>query len=149
MTVTTRSRRTPLAARRIGYLAVSVVTVLALLAINVWPGWDVLPFLTADTERVLLLFNLSLVVGLLVNLGYVVHDPAWVRSLGDLVTAIVGLAVLARIWDVFPFDFREYSLNWAMLVRVVLFAAMVGTVIGVLINAVGLTRTLLSRSLSG
>ena len=137
MTVTTQSRRTPLAARRVGYVAVSAFTAWALLAINIWPGWEVLPFLTADTDRVLALFNLSLVVGLLVNIAYIVSDSAWVRSLGELITATVGLAAFARIWEVFPFDFRGDSFDWALLVRTVLVVAIVATVIGMLVNLVG------------
>jgi hypothetical protein len=43
-----------------------------------------------------------------------------VKSLGDLVTTGVSLAVLVRIWQVFPFDFAGWSVDWSWLVRLVL-----------------------------
>ena len=138
MTVTTPTRRTPLAARRIGYIVAGVITAWILFAINVSPGWQVLPFLTPDTDRVLLLVNASIAAGLIANMVYIAHDPAWIRSLGDLVTAVVGLAALGRIWEVFPFDFRDSSFDWATLVRVVLAVAMIGSAVGIVANVVGL-----------
>jgi hypothetical protein len=52
------------------------------------------PFLTSDTADVLGLLNFSLLLGIAVNLLYVVRDPRWLTALGDLVTTGVGLAVL-------------------------------------------------------
>jgi hypothetical protein len=40
-----------------------------------------------------------------------------VKSLGELVTTGIGLAVLVRIWQVFPFDFAGWSVDWSWLVR--------------------------------
>jgi hypothetical protein len=138
MPVTATTRRTPVAARRIGYIAASVILFWMLVGLNLLPGWDAVPFLTRDTDQVLLLVNLSLAVSLLANVAYIAYDPAWVRSLGDVVTAMVGLAALARVWEVFPFDFSAYSFDWALLVRLVLGVAIVGSVIGVIVNLVNL-----------
>jgi hypothetical protein len=90
MTVITPTHHRRLAARHLGYAALSVINVWILFAFNVSPGWEVLPFLTADTGRVLFLFNLSIAVSLVANLVYIAYDPAWVRSLGESVTAMVG-----------------------------------------------------------
>src|SRR5688572_13276695 len=119
-------RGTPLAARRIGYLLAALINISVLFAVNVVPGWDVLPFLTADTGRVLPVVNLSLVVGIVANLAYVARDSGWFRSFGDLIIAAVGLAALARIWVVFPFDFDAHSFNWGLVTRIVLVVAIVG-----------------------
>jgi hypothetical protein len=42
-----------------------------------------------------------------------------------------ALAVLVRVWQVFPFDFGGSSVDWPMIVRTALVFAIVGTVIGV------------------
>ncbi|MGI8329731.1 hypothetical protein ACRYCC_07175 [Actinomadura scrupuli] len=80
-------------ARRVGYLIAAGIGAALLYALNVRPGWDALPFLTDETSRVLGLLDLSLVAGLIFNLGYVLHDPPWLKSLGDLVTTGIGLVV--------------------------------------------------------
>jgi hypothetical protein len=117
--------------RRVGYVLAAAINLGILFAVNVIPGWEALPFLTSDTELVLALVNLSLAVGALANVAYVIHDPTWLRELGDLVTGLAGLATMARFWVVFPFDFGAYSFDWGWLTRFVLIVAIVGSVIGV------------------
>jgi len=106
----------------------------------VWPGWQEVHFLTDDTGQVLWLVNLSLVVSVAANAVYIAHDPAWLKSIGDLVTTGIGLAVLARLWQVFPFDFSGYSVNWGALARFVLVVAIVGSIIGIVVQVVSLIR---------
>jgi hypothetical protein len=130
----------PRAVRRVGYLLAGVINLGILYAINVTPGWEALPFLTSDTELVLPLVNLSLAVGVLANLAYAARDPAWAKALGNLITGLVGVAAMARIWTVFPFDFDAYSFNWGLLTRFVLFVAIVGSLIGIIVACVGLVR---------
>jgi len=136
----TEARRTPVAARRLGYLVGAGINAALIVALHVWPGWRVLPFLTEDTERVLGLVTASFVAGVLVNLAYVARDPAWVRAAGDLLTATVGLAAMVRIWTVFPFDFGDYSFDWALVARIVLVVGIIGTVIGLVANTISLLR---------
>jgi hypothetical protein len=76
----------------------------------------VVSLLTDDTRQVLGLVNLSLAAGLVANLVYLTQDAPVVNSLGDLVTTGIGLAVLVRIWQVFPFDFAGWSVDWSWLV---------------------------------
>jgi hypothetical protein len=133
------------AVRQIGYLLAVLINIGILFAVNVVPGWDVLPFLTADTGRVLPVVNLSLVVGAVANLAYVAYDSGWFKPFGDLIIAAVGLAALARIWVVFPFDFSAYSLNWGLVTRVVLVIAIVGSAIGTLAQLFGLVREVVGR----
>jgi hypothetical protein len=134
------ARRPPPAARRFGYLIAAAVTAAMLYLIDVWPGWQELPFLTDDTKQVLWLVNVSLVASISANVVYVAYDPAWLKSLGDLVTTGIGLTVLARLWQVFPFDFSGYSFNWDALARFVLVVAIVGSIIGILVQFVSLVR---------
>ena len=58
------------AARRSGYVVAIVLNAAMLYAINVWPGWDVVPFLTDDTVDVLDVVNASIVATLVANVVY-------------------------------------------------------------------------------
>jgi hypothetical protein len=145
MTLAEAPVRRPASMRRVGYVLAGFINLGILIAINVTPGWAALPFLTPDTELVLPLVNLSLVVGVLANVAYAAYDPAWVRSLGDLVSALVGIAAMARVWAVFPFDFGAYSFDWGLLTRFVLAIAIAGSLIGVIAGSVNLLRALVER----
>lgn len=140
------NRRGPsVAARRFGYVLAAVITAAIWLVINEWPGWQELSFLTDETQDVLPLVNFSLIVSVAVNLIYAVRDPRWLKSLGDLVTTGIGLAVMVRLWQVFPFDFSGDSINWAVLARILLVMGIVGSCIGILVQIVTLARVAYHR----
>jgi hypothetical protein len=145
MTVTAPMRRPSLAGRRFGYLLAAAINAVILYLVNRWPGWQFLDFLTGDTTRVLWLFDFSLVVGIVVNLAYAGYDPPWLTAAGNLVTTAIGIAVLGRIWRVFPFDFGDAAFDWAMLIRVLLVVGIAGAAIGVVVNLVSLIRTIVIR----
>ncbi len=149
MTIAAPSRRQSVASRRVGYVISALFNAVALYVINVWPGWDAVPFLTADTRQVLGIVNASLIVSLVVNLVYVVHDPPWLKSFGDLVTLGIGLAVLIRLLQVFPVDFTGYSFDWALVIRILLVVGLVGTAIGIVVQLVSLARILAGRPVAG
>ena len=134
MTTTATRRRPSVAARRGGYLVAAAANSALLYLTFVQPGWRAVPFLTEETPRVLGWYTLSLIAGLACNLLYVAYDHAWARALGDLVTTVLGLAVLVRVWQVFPFDFGGSSVDWPMIVRTALVLAIAGTVIGVVVR---------------
>lgn len=105
-----------------------------LYALNAWPTWHAVPFLTPRTAEVLGLVNASLIVGLIVNVVYlaVTSPPIW--ALGQLVVLAVGLAAAFQIWNVFPFDFGAYSFDWALVVRILLVVGIVGSIIGLIVQ---------------
>lgn len=133
-----RSRPGP-AARRVGYVFAALFDALFLWLLHRWPGWEAVPFLTPQFADVLWLVDLSLWVGLAANLVYLVRDPRWLTALGGLATTGVGLAAAIRLWQVFPFDLGD---GWTGLVRVAIVLGIVGSVIGVLVNAVTVVRSL-------
>ena len=128
------------AARRVGYTIAALIDAALWFLINVRPGWDVLPFLSGATARVLPLVNASLIVGLAVNLAYLFHDGARFKALGGLVTTGVGLAAIIQVWRVFPFDFHGYAINWPIILRIVLIVGMVGSAIGLLVQFLAFVR---------
>ena len=144
MTKTARTRPT-VGARRFGYVVAVLVNAAMLYAVNRWPGWEVLPFLTADLVLVLGLVNASIVVNLAANLVYLVRDPRWLRALGDLLTTAVGLVALVRMWQVFPFDFSGDWAGWTLVVRILLGLGIVGSAIGLVTACVSFAKGVTTR----
>jgi hypothetical protein len=138
------ARRPGPAARRFGYALAILVNAAILYAVNVWPGWQILPFLTGEFRQLLDLVNLSLIAGMVANLIFLIFDVPWVKALGDLVVTVIGLAVMVRFWQVFPFDFADTTLDWALITRVVLIVAMAGTAIAILVQLVVLVRSIVA-----
>jgi hypothetical protein len=124
----------------VGYAVGAVVNALVLVAVNWWPGWDAVPFLTADTRLVLGWVNASIVVGLLANLMYAVSDPPWLRALGDGVQNVVGLVAMVRLWQVFPVHFAPGGFDWELVARVFLGIGIVGASIAIVVALVRLAR---------
>jgi hypothetical protein len=140
MSRTTERKRPSAGARRAGYAVAVLVNAALLVAVNGWPGWEALPFLTPDTELVLGLVNASMLASLAANAVYLLHDPPWLRALGDVATTSVGLVALVRIWQVFPLDFGDSSFDWALVAHVLLGVAIVGSVIGILVGLTSFVR---------
>lgn len=145
MTTSVRKRRPSVRTRRAGYLVGVVLNGVLLILVNAWPGWDVLPFLTPAFPTVLGLVDLTLVAGLVTGLVQLWQDPEWLVALNGVVTTCAGLAALARLWQVFPFDFTGSSFDWALTARIVLVVGLAGSVIGLLAQVAALTRAGLRR----
>lgn len=125
--------------RRVGYAIGAVVNVALLVALNVWPGWDAVPFLTPDFEQVLGLINLSLAVGFLTSVVNLALDSFGAKALGDLATNAIGFAVSVRLLQVFPFDFSG-GFDWSLIVRILLVLGVVGSLFGAGAAVVRLVR---------
>ena len=139
-----RTRPGPVA-RRFGYSVAIAVNLAMLFLVNSAPGWDALPFLSGETTEVLVWVNASFLVGVAANLVYLVHDPLWLRSLGDVLTAAFGIVVMVRVWQVFPFTEDVTSTGWGDLVHVVLAVGIAGSVIGIATGLVGFARAVSRR----
>jgi len=142
MTLTeTASKRPAVGDRRVGYVVAVLVNAAVLYAVNVWPGWQALPFLTEDMRLVLGLVNASMLVSIVANMVYFVADPRWLKALGDIVTTAVGIAALVRMWQIFPFDFSGSSFDWALVVRVAMGVAIGGSAIALVVAFVSFVKS--------
>jgi hypothetical protein len=139
-TLRTRAPRPSVATRKAGYGIGAAVNALLLGAVNQWPGWDAVPFLTQDTTFVLGWVNASIVVALAANLLYAVADPPRLKALGDGLQNAVGLAALVRLWQVFPFAFAQGGFDWDLLARWVIGVGMFGSCVGIVVALVRLVR---------
>ena len=125
-----------------GNIGSVLVNAVLLWGINIWPGWKVVPFLTADMERVLGIINASLTAGIIANLIFVVIRNRGVMALGNLVVLGIGLAATLRMLEVFPFDFGDSWSGWPVVVRVLLVLGIVGSIIGMVVEIVAMFRSL-------
>jgi hypothetical protein len=107
----TRTPQLSRVTRSFGHLFAIALNMLFLYVANVWPGWQVLPFLTDGTLQVLSLLNIALATGIALNAAYLAYDAPWFKTLGYFVASTIGLAVLVRAWRVLPFSFT----GWAVL----------------------------------
>lgn len=145
-TTTPRTRKPPSpAARRTGYVFSVVINAALLFGINVWPGWDVLPFLTDDFTLLLGLVNASLVVSILVQVVYLARDDWPVKQLGDIVSLVLPIVVGVRMWQVFPFDFGTQTFDWELLFRIAIGVGVVGMAIAIVVDLVSLFTGRASR----
>lgn len=133
----TRPRR---GTRRFGYGLAVLINAALLYAVNAWPGWQAVPFLTSETRQVLGLVNASMIWTLLANVVYLVNDHHRLKAVGDAAGAVVAIAAMLRIWDVFPFQFGDSWVDWALVLRVLLVLGIVGGAIGVVANTVAFLR---------
>lgn len=128
-------------ARRGGYLVAVLVNVVLLLLVTGSPGWRALGFLTEETQQVIGLVVAALIAGAVVNFINLILDIAWVKAVGDIVTSVYALAVLTRLWRLFPFDFGSSGVDWDLVTRVLIVAAIAGCVLGVVVELIVLLRT--------
>ena len=88
----------------------------------------------------------SIVVTVVANAVYLVYDPRWLRALGGMATTGVGLAAMVRIWRVFPFDFDDSALDWALIFRIMLAVGIFGSLIGLVAQFASLVRANVRRT---
>jgi hypothetical protein len=98
-------------------------------------GIDWPTFLTADFDTLVPLISISLST-ITANALILWRDPKWLKATGDAITAAVGFAVAIRVYQVFPFDFSAYAVDWSGLARLLVVLSIAGTAIGCVINLV-------------
>lgn len=124
--------------RRFGYSIAVVVNLVMLVVVQsvLDRGW--LPFLTEEFRELLPWISLSLVAAIVANFIYQFNDTPIVKSIGQIFVNLISLYATYQIFLVFPFDFSAYTIDWEIPLRVALILAMVGTGIGVLVEALKL-----------
>ena len=127
-----------------GYLAGVSVDSLALVLINVWPGWEAMRFVTPVAEPVVTVLNVGLVVGVFFNVALYLAGSEWLRAVGDVVTALFTIAVVGRLLHVFPFTGADASWSWFL--RAALAVVVGAGVFALVVSAVRLWRALAAWS---
>jgi hypothetical protein len=120
--------------RRAGYVIAIVINIFLLFVVNNLTSWDVASFLTDDFSEVVPFINLSLLASVGANALYLFVDTPVVKSASQVVVNAVGVVASVALFRVFPFDFADYSFDWAVLIRILLVIAIVGQGIAIVAN---------------
>jgi hypothetical protein len=141
------ARKSPKPARskKPDYIAAIIINAIVLVIVNQILNWNTLSFLTQDFKQVLPIQNISLAVTIIFNAAFLFFDPDWFTSLLRMVLNSIGVAVLVRYLNVFPFDFSAYAFNWAMLFRVMTIIGIVGYGIAIIVEAFKFIGALVRR----
>ena len=67
---------------------------------------------------------------------FLVYDAEWWKSLVNVGGAIIGFVITCGMYQVYPFDFSGYAVNWSWLVTTVLIVGMVVAVIAAIAESV-------------
>ncbi|WP_142461318.1 hypothetical protein [Geodermatophilus aquaeductus] len=132
-----RTRPPSTAGRRGNAVAAVLANGILLLLVHVWPGWEVVPFLTDETTQVLPFVDVALLAGIAVALLQMARPGGVSVPVGTTLTTAFGLAATVRLLQVFPFDL---SSGWEVVVRVLLWLGIAGGVVGILVSLPGLLR---------
>ncbi len=128
----------PTAEARFGYLVAIAVNGVLLWVVNRLPDWESPAFLTDDLEQVIPIASLSLIASIVVNvINLATLERVW-RIVGEIGSSVVALVATVRIFQVFPFDFSGYAVNWEPLTRLILIVAMIGISIAIIAQSVKL-----------
>ena len=128
----------PTAGRRFGYVVAAAVNLAMLWIAGNLLGWGWPAFLTDAFEDLLPFVAASLLVSAAVNLVWVVHDPPWLKHVGQIVMNLVSLVVAVETWRIFPFDFTGDASFWEPLFRLVLGVSIVAIGAATLVELVRL-----------
>ena len=128
------------AGNRAGYVIAVIVNLVLWWLINRTPGWQSLPWITESFEDVLWVVNLSLFASVAANVAYLFFDRPRFKALCQLVISLIGLWATVLLLTIFPFDFTGYSVPWAIITRIILVIAVVGSAISVVVQVVRLVR---------
>ena len=126
----------------INYILAGIFDGIFLYVLRQLPRWNV-PFITEAYPEILGAVTVSLSVQIAFSAVLVLFHPLWLHYLAQVVFSGVSVMALAVVIQVFPFDFSALVDSWLnTVVRIVLIVALVGTVIGGVVNLVRFLRAL-------
>ena len=109
--------------------------------------WDFFPWLTNEFNEALPAINLSLWIAVIVNLLRLAYSPTWFVGITEIISLVFSLRATVVLWRVFPLDFNNHWSGWELFARALLVVAIVGTIIGMLTQAVKLLRSSTTRAI--
>lgn len=128
----------PSAEDRFGYWVSITINFILLYVVNKLPDWESPAFLSDDIDQVIPIVSLSLAASIVLGFINLSIASRALKSGGEIISAVIAMVATVRIWQVFPFDFSDYAVNWEPLTRVILVLAMVGITIAIIVQTVKL-----------
>jgi hypothetical protein len=124
--------------RNIGYLVGTGLFAAVWALTNVAPGWQAVPFLSADFTRVLPAINIALAGGAAANVALIAYDPRWFKATLGLATAGLGIFVSLRFLQVFPFTFTRLHYDFTTHMMALVLIALVAAAVLAIVHLVAL-----------
>lgn len=124
-----------------------LVNALLIWLVSGWRHWWDLAWLTDAFTIVQSAIVIMLALSIAASVVLVCVDPAWLQGLLEAFTAAVGLAVMLVVAMVFPFDF-DAGTPWTLVVRLAVWAAVIGMALAILVNLVRFVRGLVRPGVS-
>ncbi len=140
----TRPARTgqPRAGKRFGYVVAIGCNAVGIYIVHHLLDWGWPRFLTDQFDDVLPLITVSFVYGMVTNAMFVVYDHQWFKSLANVGGSVIAFVITLRLFQVYPFDFSGYAVNWSWAVTTLLIIGMVVTAIAAVAESVRVVTSL-------
>lgn len=121
--------------RKVGYVFAIIFNLIVLYIVNNLLGWGA-PFLTRQFIVPLSVLNISIVASVIANLVFLWYDSDWFLAITRTALNIIGVVVGYTFYSIFPFDFSPLASARivTIIVRVLLIIAIIGSVIGVVVE---------------
>ena len=123
-----RSRRTE---RTTEYTIAIIVSLIFLYVFNNLLNWHIY-FVTNALNEVLWIINLSLLATIIGNALFILYRADWFRHLVKIVINIFNIIAVYLVYLVFPFNFNNSFLNWA--INILLILIMIRIVIAIIVE---------------
>ncbi len=117
------------------YIPSVIFNFIFMFVINKVPDWNIL-FITEQFSAVLWALNLALAVQIAGNFMLIFYRPLFLHHLIHVIIALFSLLSLIILYTVYPFDFSFVGDWFDLVIKIILIAASIGTVISGIINLI-------------
>ncbi|MDI6643592.1 MAG: hypothetical protein QME14_00915 [Methanobacteriaceae archaeon] len=108
------------------FVGAIIVNIIFLYIVNNLLNWN-LSFIAPSFSEVLSILNISIIANIMANIGFLVYQRGWFRSIVQIILNLIGFIVAYTLYTVFPFTFQSIWVTYALLL--ILIIGMVGLVI--------------------
>lgn len=115
------------------FIAAIIINIIFLYVANNILNWN-LSFIAPTFSQVLFILNISIIANILANIGFLIYQRGWFRSLAQIILNIIGFAVAYSFYVLFPFVFQiaiiTYALKFALIIAMI--AIVLATIVEIL-----------------
>ncbi|MGC9517417.1 MAG: hypothetical protein ACP5C3_06960 [Methanomicrobiales archaeon] len=112
------------------FIGAIIANIIFLYIVNNLLNWN-LSFIAPTFSEVLWIFNFSIILNILANIGFLIYQKGWFRTIVQIILNIIGFIVVYSLYTVFPFVFQNvwfaYVLQFALIIAMI--ALVIATVV--------------------
>ena len=117
------------------FIAAIIINIIFLYIVNNLLNWNI-SFIAPTFSQVLFILNVSIIANILANIGFLIYQRGWFRSLAQIILNIIGFAVAYSFFVVFPFVFQ--TIAFAYILKFLLILGMIALVIASIVEVLRL-----------